>query len=330
MKNLLRALPIALLGALAIVVTLNAQDKKKPETWEEKAAARLKPVAGQLKDNIDAAIPGKATATPKKARRILSFWRCGGFIHTSIPAGNYALEQMAAKTGAYQIDASDDYAVFTKENLAKYDVIVFNNTTNLKFPEESMREAILEFMGAGKGVVGIHAASDNFNNWEAGAEMIGGQFNGHPWNQGGRWAFQLDDPSHPVNKAFNGEGFWHTDEIYQYKPSTFAGAKKLRLLVSLDMSKEENTKILGEKKNKEKSMKDYGTEGARPVPVSWVREYGGGRVFYTNLGHREDTFANNAVLQHILDGVQYAAGDLEADATPTGDNPGAPAPAPAK
>jgi type 1 glutamine amidotransferase len=58
-------------------------------------------------------------------------------------------------------------------------------------------------------------------------------------------------------------------------------------------------------------------DGPREVPVSWLRKAGDGRVFYTNFGHREDTFAKPAILKHMLDGIQYALGDLEADATPT-------------
>jgi hypothetical protein len=142
--------------------------------------------------------------------------------------------------------------------------------------------------------------------------MIGGQFNGHPWNAGGTWAFKLDDPDHRLNAAFDGEGFWHQDEIYQYRPDTYQGPEILRLLVSLDMSKEAVAKLA----NNEQSRKAYG-EGPREVPVSWVRQYGKGRVFVTNLGHREATFWNAEVLQHMFDGIQFACGDLKVDTTPT-------------
>ena len=51
----------------------------------------------------------------------------------------------------------------------------------------------------------------------------------------------------------------------------------------------------------------------------------------TNFGHREDTFQNPVILQHMLDGIQYALGDLEVDATPTAkESPKTPALAPAK
>ena len=298
----------------------DAQDppKKKPQTWEEKAAARLKGPTEEQKTLIQKAAPSKPTAAPKKERKILAFWRCEGFIHTSIPFGNYALQEIGTKSGAFSVDLADQYEVFTKENLAQYDLILFNNTTNLHFNNPEHREAVMDFLAAGKGIAGIHAASDNFKNWEEAAAMMGGVFNGHPWNAAGKWAFQLNDAEHPLNAVFRGQGFWHTDEIYQYRPESFQGDENLRILVSLDMNKGPNIEAL--LKSKKKGQPSNVTEEeakARKVAVSWVREYNGGRVFYSNFGHRDDTFWNHDILQHFLDGIQYALGDLEADATPT-------------
>ena len=132
---------------------------------------------------------------------------------------------------------------------------------------------------------------------------------------GGTWAFKLDDPGHTLNHAFHGKGFWHQDEIYQYKPDTYAGTDELRILVSLDMSKEAVSGLLKHPRF-DRFNKTYGP-GEREVPVSWLREYNGGRVFYSNLGHRNETFWHPEILRHFLDGIQYALGDLEADATPT-------------
>lgn len=287
----------------------------QPQTWKEKAAARLKPVTTEQKNLIRQALPGQATVEPKKDRRVLVFWRCETFIHTSIPHGNYCLEEMGRKARAFKADFADEYSVFTRENLAKYDAVIFNNTTSVAFENDAQRDALMDFVKAGKGIVGIHAAGDSFYKWKLAASMIGGQFNGHPWTAGGTWAFKLNDPTHPLNKAFAGKGFWHQDEIYQYKPETYAGEENLRILVSLDMAQDEVSKILDNERFK-KYEEQYG-KGPREVPVSWLREFEGGRVFYSNLGHREETYWNPTVVRHFLDGIQYALGDLEAEATPT-------------
>lgn len=276
--------------------------------WLEKSKGVFKDAPNELdRQLIEMNLP-EATKQPAKKRRVLVFYRCGGFIHRSIPYGNHAMKEIAKKTGAFEVDLADDYTVFNPDNLAKYDAIVFNNTTGLN-PSEEQREAILDFIKGGKGVAGFHAASDNFKNWEAGAGMIGGIFNGHPWGGGGTWAFKVEDPAHPLNAAFKGKGFWHKDEIYWYRPQSFQGRDKLRVLVSLDMSRKESQAPL--KKKSEVNAEEV------DVAVSWCRTLGKGRLFYTNLGHNPTTFQSRTILQHMLDGIQYALGDLQADAVPS-------------
>ena len=51
-------------------------------------------------------------------------------------------------------------------------------------------------------------------------------------------------------------------------------------------------------------------------PISWCDDYGDGRVFYCSLGHRDEIYWNATVLKHYLAGIQFAIGDLDADATP--------------
>ena len=289
---------------VAILITFQAaiaQDASDP--WTLKKAQSFKPLTADQKSAIEKAVPAEATAKPKKARRVLVFYRCESFVHSSIPCANYAIETMGQKTAAFKADLADTYDVFNAENLKNYDCILLNSTTGMQFPKPEQQNAFLDFIMGGKGLVGIHAASDNFGRHPECRAIVGGEFGGHPWNAGGNWAFKLDDPEHVLNKAFGGQGFWHSDEIYQYKPQTYEGTKVLRVLVSLDMKQNEVSKLIN--------------DGPREVPVSWLRQAGDGRVFYTNFGHREDTFNKPAILKHMLDGIQYALGDLQADATPT-------------
>jgi uncharacterized protein len=293
-----------LLIAFAFVtasISLVAEDSVDP--WQQKKAEHFRPLGPDQIAAIESAVPDQAVAQPKRSRRVLMFYRCEGFVHGSIPYANHAVATMAKKTGAFAVEFADTYDVFSRENLAKYDCILLNNTTGMQFPEPAQQNAFLDFVSSGKGLVGIHAASDNFGRHPECRALVGGMFAGHPWNAGGNWAFKLDDPEHVLNRAFEGKGFWKHDEIYQYDPGSYQGPQVLRLLVSLDMNKKEVSKQID--------------DGPREVPVSWIRKAGEGRVFYTNFGHREDTFSHPVILKHMLDGIQYALGDLEADATPT-------------
>ena len=55
----------------------------------------------------------------------------------------------------------------------------------------------------------------------------------------------------------------------------------------------------------------------KDIAISWVRMYGMGRVFYCGFGHTSDRFWNPPLLEHLLAGIQFALGDLKADARPS-------------
>jgi type 1 glutamine amidotransferase len=303
---------VALLAA-DMTQALAKSPEKKPAP---KAPATVKPE--ELK-KIEDALPSASPAKAAKTRKILIFDRTEGFVHDSIPCGDQAFALMGEKTGAFTVEVAHDMDVFTPENLAKYDAVLFNNTTQLKFTEPKQREALLSFVQAGKGFIGIHAASDNFPTWPTAVEMIGGQFNGHPWGAGGcgpretdGWAMKVDDPEHILNKSFGGKGFVLKDEIYQIKGPY--SRETHRVLLSLDMSKDRNSLNKPKKADgKPGCGRDDGDN-----PISWIKSFGPGRVFYCSLGHRKEIYWNKAVLQHYLAGIQWALGDLNADSTPSG------------
>jgi len=266
-------------------------------------AGGAKPPTQDELDKMQAALPAKATAKPLKARKILIFDRCEGFVHNCIPLASKTFEMMGKKTGAYQSVISSDMSYFDAAGLAEFDAVLFNNTTKLSFKNPAHRKALMDFVKSGKGIIGIHAASDNFYSWPEAADMIGGQFNGHPWRANGTWAVKLDEPTHPVNKGFGGKNFMINDEIYQMKGAY--SRKTHRVLLSLDMTQDVNKRVTGIKR----SDNDFA--------IAWIKKYGSGRVFYSSLGHNRAIYWNPAVLQHYLDGIQYALGDLKADDTPS-------------
>ena len=185
--------------------------------------------------------------------------------------------------------------------LKEFDIICLNNTTNLKFdPEKTPErcEALLDFIQSGKGIVGIHAAADNFKDWQEGKELMGNVFTGHPWGAGGTWAIKLDRPDHPLTAPFKGQGFKIRDEIYRTDPPLYTRDKQL-VLMSLDLSDAATGGVNGLKPTDE----DTG--------ITWIKSCGKGRMFYCGLGHNDAVFWNTPVLEHFLLGIQYAAGDLE-------------------
>ncbi|MHC5057290.1 MAG: family 16 glycoside hydrolase [Planctomycetota bacterium] len=250
---------------------------------------------------VTEAAPTRATAKPKRPWKVLVFNLCRGFKHGSIPLCSKTMEILGTRTGAFQAVPSTDTNMFLPEDLRQFDAVLMNNTTGTLFTDERMKQGLLDFVKGGKGLVGIHAATDCFYNWKEYGEMMGGYFNAHPWSE--KVGVKLDDPTHPLVAAWGGRGFEVADEIYQFRDPY--SREVLRVLLSLDVEKTNMNK--GNIKRKDKDF-----------AVSWVRSYGQGRVFYCSLGHRNEIFWNPRILQHYLDGIQFALGDLEADTSPVG------------
>ena len=274
---------------------------------------------------IEEALPAEATAQPQAARKLLVFYRCQ-YPHASIATGVFAFDMLGKTTGAFEATLSDDPADFTQKNLAEYDAVLLNNTTSWdKTLDKAGREALLDFVASGNGLIGIHAAADSCKGWRPGQELIGGVFQCHPWTANGTWAFQLESPEHPLNAAFANQGFWLRDEVYYYRNGTHTPGRS-RVIVALDMSKSEN--LDGPQMHQEQK---HLANPEQQHPVAWLHSYGEGRVFYSNLGHNNTTYWQPKVLQHYLDGIQFALGDLEVDMTPSAEIPKlAIAPAPSR
>ncbi len=264
---------------------------------------------------ITASVPEKARVLPKSKRRILVCYRTEGFVHNSIPFGNEAIRQMGERTGAFSADFSDKMDVFSAENLKRYDAVVFMNTTTLQFENQEYRKALIDFLNSGKGLIGFHAASDNFPTWSEAQELIGGIFHSHPWGSDAVVAVKLDDPKHTLNAAFEGKGFWLQEEIYQIVGPY--SREKQRVLMSLDMSKDQNRR---DKKDIVREDNDF--------PIAWIKTTDKGtRVFYTSLGHNKEIFMSKVLMKHFLDGIQFALGDMEADCVPSAKLSSVPEPA---
>ena len=299
MRRTWMVLAVIVLATAVLATSLDA-GQKKSQGMEVKAAEVEK---------VRAALPEKATAAPKKARKLLIFNLCRDFRHGSIPIGAKAIELMGQKTGAYTSVSTLDPEVFRPRTLRQFDAVVFNNTTGTLFEDEELKKSLLAFVASGRGIVGVHAATDCFYKWAEYGKMMGGYFSGHPWHED--VGVKLDDPSHPLLKVFGGKGFRITDEIYQFKDPY--SRQNLRVLLSLDMN----------------ATRDKGKRADKDFAVSWIREVGKGRVFYCSLGHRNEIFWNPTILKYYLDGIQYALGDIKADATPSARLSPAPKAAPA-
>jgi len=248
---------------------------------------------------IEEALPDSPIVPARQARSLLVFDLSKGFAHASIPWADFTIARMGDKSGAFTAVVSSDTTMFRADRLARFDAVLFNNNTGEPFTDPALRASLLAFVRGGGGVVGLHAATDGFFEWPEFGEMMGAYFVNHPWNE--EVTLRIEEPGHPLMAAFDATRYVVADEIYQFREPY--SRDRQRVLISLD-----TTRLNLEREGVLRADRDFA--------VCWIREEGAGRVFYSSLGHRFEIFTDRTILQHWLAGIQYALGDLEADATP--------------
>jgi cytochrome c len=249
--------------------------------------------------------------------KVLLFTATTGWRHyEAIEAAKKVMGELG-KTTEFAIDMSEDVSLFTPEKLAKYDVLFLSNTTlRVAEPDDgtpkrvtgpsnhtdlapeltkAQEQAMLNFVRGGKGLVVTHSGVDANYGSKGYREMIGGGlFRAHPWTQHVR--VNVEDRLNPAVSHL-GDGFGLRDEIYVTDTNPRWNS---HVLLSLDMPS-----VGVEAGHPDNTTDDY--------PISWIRNYGQGKVFVTVLGHFADVWKSPAYLQHVLQGMRMAAGRLPAD-----------------
>lgn len=222
----------------------------------------------------------------KQQPRILVFSKTTGFRHASIPQGKAAILQLGTQNG-FIVDTTEEASVFTEASLKKYAAVVFLNTTgNVLDPHQ---EAAFErFIQAGGGFVGIHSATDTEYDWIWYARLVGGNFESHPKPQNAQLI--VTDKNHPSTSHLPNR--WERfDEWYNFKNLN----PEVHVLLKIDENSYEGGKM------------------GLNHPMAWYHPYDGGRAFYTELGHTEESYSDTAYLKHILGGIHYAIGHNKKD-----------------
>jgi type 1 glutamine amidotransferase len=261
--------------------------------------------AAEARRRIEAALPRQPQARPRRPRTLLVVESLLGMSHDTIPLTNVMLERFGAATGAWTAVFDNDLANLRYPAIKAYDAIFLNDIVGEAFAEPAVRDGILRYVKEGGGVAGIHGTPWASRNWTAFADLIGAMDAPHRIEQG---VLRVYDPSSPLVASLGGRDLPFQEEYYRFHTD---GARRLRwsdvrvlLTVALDDPAIEPRPWTGYKR----------PDGV--YPVSWIRTCGKGRVFYTSIGHLPETFMTPSLVGHMLAGVQYALGDLDADATP--------------
>ncbi len=249
--------------------------------------------------------PLKSLVQPKKARKLLVLDLCepAGFFHRSIPYGNLALEYMAKNTGAFEPVFGNDLDNLKYPKIKEYDAIFLNSVVGPLFRDKDVIDGLIRFVREGGGLAAIHGSTFASTDVPEYGELLGATTAPHRALEPAM--LKIDDPDSPITKHFEGHSVTTVDELYHFPPSGPYSRENLHVLMSIDIAR---------------SGPPAGNLAVRPdndYGLVWIRSYGKGRVFNCALGHSVLLTGTPQMAQMLLNGIQFALGDLEADTTPS-------------
>jgi type 1 glutamine amidotransferase len=282
-------------------------DVVTPSRGETLTLAEIERRAAETRAKIDAAIPNKPIASPKKPRKLLVIESLEGMSHNTIPHTNVMIQRMGEKTDAWTTVFSNDLNNLRYPKVKEYDAVFLNSIVGEFLPDPSMRADLVRYVNEGGGMGGIHGTPWASRNWDEFAEMIGAQSAPHRIENG---IIRLYDKDNPIVRPFNHEDLPHREEYYRFEHEGNGRLRwdKVRVLLIVDLDEKVPAST-------DKPWQGY-RRPDKVYPLAWIREYGKGRVFYNSMGHMPETFMRPEIVGHFLAGMQYILGDVEANATP--------------
>ncbi len=239
---------------------------------------------------------GGVTAAPAVAAApedpaILVFSATAAFRHTEcIASGTAAITNLGAEND-FRVDATEDATVFNDDNLAQYDAVVFLCTTG-NVLDETQQGAFERYIQGGGGYFGVHSASDTEYDWPWYGELVGAYFLDHPFAPQFQEATVHVEDEHTAATEGLPNPWVRTDEWYNFRSNP---RDITHVLLSLDESTYDPSGYTG-------------STGMGDHPIAWCHPYDGGRSVYTAMGHSGAFWSEPLLLDHMLGGIQMAAG----------------------
>jgi hypothetical protein len=177
----------------------------------------------------------------------------------------------------FEVEFSETLDVFKDkgvEGLQEFDLIV--PIWTMGHIEREQLTPLLEAVKSGVGIAGCHGGmGDAFREATEYQYMVGGQWVAHPGGDGIQYTVNITDVEHPITEGL--DDFQVASEHY---------------FMHVDPG---NTVL---------ATTNFGDT---VMPVTWIKHYGQGRVFYTSLGHVASVFDIPNVLTMMTRGMLWAA-----------------------
>lgn len=235
-------------------------------------------------------------SSPKRPRLLL-FSGTGWYRHPEIPQCNGWLVRTLGEAG-YDVDVTETPGDLTKERLASCDVFLMNNCNELTtLLDGTQRQAIEDWYKQGNAIVALHAALVHQTEWDWFYDLAGCDFDSDSLFEKAKVLVDPAAKEHPAVKGHGDEFVYEADWTNHNQSVT--GLPGVTVLLRVDESTYDPVRQYFKERGGKAMGKDH--------PIAWLREYGGGRFFYTELGHDLRSLDTAFGKQHVVEGVRWAA-----------------------
>lgn len=242
---------------------------------------------------ISSAFSQSEKAIRWKKVQVLVYTKNGkGFVHDNIPFAVAAIQKLGQELD-FKVDVSDNPTVFTKENLQKYNCLIFTSTNNDVFDTDDQRLAFRHYIEAGGGLVGIHAVMGTERNWTWFKQLIGGSFAWHASFQ--KYRVKVIDPKHPAVAGLPTD--WEREDECYFEKEVYP---TIQPFLVQDVS---SLKPIDEKE--QSLIKQHNGSFGNYYPAAWHHYYDGGLAWITTLGHDKKDYSDPIFMKHILQGMEF-------------------------
>jgi PKD repeat protein/type 1 glutamine amidotransferase len=212
----------------------------------------------------------------------------GGTTHPSVSAGVDAITALG-EANDFGVEATTDAAAFTSANLAGYRAVVVLHSSG-DVLNAAQRAALQAYVQGGGGFVGIGEAA----NLQPGDSFISGLIGARPAAGSSDTVTQqrveVGDRVHPATRDLPLEWGPRADAWYSWQQNptgTVHTVARARFGATADDAVRSNT---------------------TSRPISWCRDFQGGRSFYTGMGRTAASYGEANFRTHLLGAIQWAAG----------------------
>ena len=243
-----------------------------------------------------------------RTRKAVLAWadtRNGIAQHESVSHALAVIERLGYESGTYDTYIRTDSNIVAKQplmttgapasggpSLSNVDAIFFLGHREVALEAQQRAELAAFVRDEGKGFVAAHVALTAFDSWPEFGDLLGGRYDDHPWGVA-TGTIVNEDPSFPATRHFPAT-FSLVDEFYQTKEFS---RDKLRVLLRLDVAKMPPSPQL--------------RRADRDLPLAWAKMYGKGRVFYSTLGHTNESWDDPDIQKMYFEAIRWALGMTE-------------------